>query len=374
MVSKRICIGVWLCSVFSFVALSFVAQGEEQEFLFESVRTLGRGRTFVAAYDSDEASRLNPATLGESGVRYQLRPLEFNGIVGENTVTTINDLTALTSTNDGIGFLRKFSDKFGKRQYLRLQGGILSQRFGRLEISPVVSTASWLELDRPPFPQMQWESDSFAGANISYGYPISPTLAVGATVRPMERFYIAGTLGFMDIFEFLPPAETKFEDIAPIRQGRGYGVDIGTIWKPRPTLRLGLTVQNVGDTGFSGENGKQAPPNIRQVISTGMLLRQSWRRFDFDYSVDIQDLMNRRGVNNLRLLHLGTEFGTKVFSRDHDFGVTVGLNEGYVTAGLFIDLWVMRIDFINYTAELGESPGQKKDKRWGLAARSSITF
>lgn len=366
-------------TVFSFalsialLANSQASWGEEIRRLFESPRALGRGGTFVAAFDSNEASRQNPATLIEADISFQLRPFEGDLFIGENTLDTIDDLLDLSSTSDSFGFLRKFDSKFGKVQYFRGLLSFLSMRFGRFEFSPFAQNASSIEPKSEAIPKMQWESDTLAGLNLSYAFPLMTNLNMGVTLRPFYRLYVKGAVEAMDIIDFLPPSTTEFEDLSPVLSGTGMAMDIGTIWKPSESFRLGLTIQNVGDGGYFAENEKNPPP-LRQVISLGVLYRWVAPWFNLDFSYDIQDLENRQEVDFLRLIHWGLEIGTSVFSRDNDFGLLFGINEGYLTYGGYFDLFLFRIDITNYAVEQFILPGQEIDRRWAISAKTSITF
>lgn len=354
--------------------VSCPAGAAEREALFVSPRAAGRGDTFVAAFDSNEATRLNPATLAESRSTFQLRFLQFDGIVGQNSMDTMSDLMNMGSVDDGLGFLRSFDDKFGKRQYLRGQLSALSMRIKSFEVQLFGTNASWLELRDPTTPQAEFESDTMAGVQFSYARPLGSQLILGATFRPMYRLYIHGQMSFTDIVEFVPPSATEFDDYAPLQSGQGYGGDLGLIWRPKPALRLGVTVQNVGDTAFENSDKTKTPPKLESVVSTGGLYRMKFGAWDLDLSAEMRDLMNRQGLNLTRLLHAGAEFGRSFYGKDHDVGATAGVREGYLTAGAFIDAWAFRLDISNYAVELGETPGQRMDRRWAGTLQSTMSF
>ena len=63
----------------------------------------------------------------------------------------------------------------------------------------------------------------------------------------------------------------------------------------------------------------------------------------------------------MRLIHVGTEFGTSYFTRDNDIGVLAGLNEGYFTTGGYLDFWIARFTATYYAVELGEYPVEETD-------------
>lgn len=348
-------------------------QGLEQDWLFDSPRVWGRGRTFVAAPDSDEASQFNPAALGQGDVTFQLRFLDANVMVGENTVSTIGDLMQAASTSNAFGLLQKFDQKFGEKQYAKLGGSILSLRFGGFEIFPFFVNESFMQFGNPSTPEVEWMVDTVTGVGFAYGMQLGKGISLGLSYRPLYRNHIAGRIEFLDIVEMLSPDTTQFQDFTPMTSGMGHGVDFGAIWSPKPEFRLGLTIRNLGDTAITGAEDK-TPPAIRQNISLGMMARTVLWGFDLDYYLDLHSLMNRDGLSLLRLINTGVEFGKSLFTRDHDIGLTFGINEGYFTMGGFLDLYLFRLDLVNYGVEYGHNPGQKQDRRWGISLKSNMTF
>lgn len=345
---------------------------EDSGFILESPRALGRGGARVAALDSDEAVRINPATLGETKVKFQIRWFDLDLMVSENTISTISDILDTLSNPQGIASLKKFSENFGKTQFGRGQFSLFSMRFGGFEINPFVSNSAFLNLETPELPQIAWKNDTIAGLNLSYGRQISPSLSLGVTIRPVFRMYVAGSVG-TDTFMDLASQKTKFDDISPIKNGVGIGGDLGLVYTPFAVHRFALTFHNLGDTSYSSGT-KKLPPVLRQRLSLGYMNRIKIFWGELDSYVDFQDLENRDGHPVLRLFHTGMEWGTSFFTRDHDAGLTLGLHEGYVTAGLFMNFYILRLDISHYTEETGYSVGQSPDNRWAMTLRSSMTF
>jgi len=359
------------------MAWAGIVRAEEQTNLFESPRVSGRGRAHVAAYDSDDATRFNPATLAEPKLKFQLRPAQFDLFVGENSINLINDLVKVSSSSNsgGDGMVQFLSQlDFGQRLYGRGQLGLLAMRFGGFELSPFFVGEMAFDLHNPVLPGAAWRIDSVAGMGMSYGWFWRPNLAVGVTVRPLHRWYTSSEMGLVDILDYTSSSGSdKASDTFRLLSGWGVGVDTGLIWLPTPTTRVGVTVLNVGDTGYFQDTGEQ-PPNIQQTINVGALHRAALGKWNWDWYLDGQGLMNRGGINLVRLIHGGTELGYRLWSRDNDLGLVAGLNEGYTTYGLFADLWLLRLDVTNYAVEVGHYPGQIIDRRWGATLRTSMTF
>lgn|GEM_PF-1188855 len=350
-----------------------ISQAEEQQRVLESPRHLGRGNTFVAALDSDDATKANPATLAETKLVWQLRWLELGLMPGQNSIDTITDLTSIDGSETAVTLLQKFQDKFGKRQSLRTQIMPLALRIMKFEFSPFMANDSYVDMRLPTTPEVTIHSDTMAGANVATAFTVGKAVSVGLNVRPMQRFYFAGSLAFADVVDFLPPTNSDISDSLPLKSGTAVGVDLGTTWTLNAAWRLGALIENLGYTS-SLDGGKDAPPPIPQRISAGMMYRKAWNPWHLDYFVDVQDLANVKAYNPMRLIHLGSELGRNLWSRDHDLGLLLGLNEGYFTGGAFLDFWLARLDIVNYAVELGEYPGQRMDRRWGTNLRVATTW
>ena len=191
------------------------AEGKKSTFL--SPRSLGRGGTFVAANDSSEARRLNPASMVDRDKKFQLSFFEVDFFGGQEVLSTLNDILQISVTSGGFDFFRKFDKKFGKKQYLRGQGSFLNLRYGSFEFDPFVVTSTELELKNPAVPEAEWLSDSLMGANFSFAYPASKKVSLGLTLRPYYRLYLAGDMSFSELMDFLPPASKKLTDLSPLK-------------------------------------------------------------------------------------------------------------------------------------------------------------
>lgn len=352
-----------------------VAAREQEEAVLESTRFHGRGGTYVAAYDSDDATRGNPATLAESNITFQLRWLQLDVMPGSNTVGLFSDILDLQggAGSSAVTALNTISDKLGKRLYGRGQLMPLALRFGPVEISPFASEAFFFDSRVPATPELEISSDTITGANFSIGIPVGKELMLGLTLRPMYRTRFSGKLAFSDIIGFIDDSNLELDDIIPREEGTQFAANVGAVWKPGKAWRFGLLADNVGYAGDFGEFSN-SPPNQQQKVSIGTNYRIDWKPWFWDWAFDYQDLLNPQGLHMLRLMHFGTELGRTYISRDTDLGLQLGINEGYFTTGAYVDVLIARLNVSYYAVELGEYPGQRKDRRWAFTLQSTMTF
>ena len=75
---------------------------------------------------------------------------------------------------------------------------------------------------------------------------------------------------------------------------------------------------------------------------------------------EITDVLNNRNGSIFKLFHLGGETHLKLLA------FRAGLNQGYWTAGLGIDLRFLTLDFASYGEELGLNAGSLEDRRYTM--------
>jgi hypothetical protein len=67
-------------------------------------------------------------------------------------------------------------------------------------------------------------------------------------------------------------------------------------------------------------------------------------------------------------IHLGTELSLPIID------LRAGINQGYMTYGIGINLLVFRIDAATYTEELGAYTGQSGQNRWLIGLSMDMSF
>ena len=123
--------------------------------------------------------------------------------------------------------------------------------------------------------------------------------------------------------------------------------------------QAGLSILDITDLDF-GDGGK-IPQRINLGISmqpkipyiTSCILALDYQDITGAYEQD--DSFGKR-------LHAGVEVG---LLKNH-FVVRGGLNQGYSSFGAEIDLWLLKLSYVNYTEEIGIYAGQDKDERQAL--------
>ena len=223
------------------------------------------------------------------------------------------------------------------------------------------------------------KGDVWATAGFVAGYSLDLNLLglnwkIGADLRPMYRMLFAN-IDANNIIDFADDIDSvKFDRLA----GFGLGFDLGvqTTWK---SLTFGVALKDVAGTTFhykyaeSDYKGKKIPgteTNLAEKFIVPMTLRTGVcfhpqlfysnfidPKFHIDYTLPLYNedkiIGSEKGTFWTNLC-LGTE--VTIFEI---LDLRAGLNGGYFSAGLGLDLWVFEISAALYSQELGAYAGHK---------------
>jgi hypothetical protein len=145
--------------------------------------------------------------------------------------------------------------------------------------------------------------------------------------------------------------------------GTGYGLDSGLLLElPGPTHATFSAVwHNIGQTKFTLLTGTTPPPPMDDNAVAGFSMLFDAKVFTFQPSIEYQHINLSQSEQLGKLIHAGAEL-TLVGG----LSIRGGVNQGYYTAGLGINLSYMQIDLATYGVELDTYPGQLEDRRYML--------
>lgn len=307
------------------------------------------GNAFTAVAGDGESLFYNPAALARvSGFHWTI----IDPRVGVNGPQAL-DVAAVAGTDGTMA--DKLNDLYGKSVWV---GGGSKTSF----VVPNFGVAAYangdigLNLQNPAYPQMNLNYLFDYGIAIGSAVDLIPSIwSVGLTARRVNRTGANLPLG---------PSILATLDMDSIQghlkdRGTGYGLDFGTMITVPSPIRptIAFTIRDLGYTTFSFDEGLRAPPRsepdmtLGASISIDTLLATITPSFDYRY-------LDRPEIQTGKKVHLGLEFDLPLLS------LRVGLNQGYYTAGVGLDMGIISIDAATYGVELGEYPGQLEDRRY----------
>jgi hypothetical protein len=183
---------------------------------------------------------------------------------------------------------------------------------------------------------------------------------VGASAKVIQRQGVKKTFTALDI------ASGNFDPLEDMEKTDDLSLDAGAkLNLPLPLKpTMAVVVQNITDLDF-GTLGK-----IPQQVNAGVAINPSIiGLLSTSWVIEVDDLTKQVGGEEdfYKRVHLGAELRLpKILS------LRGGVNQGYFTAGLTLNFWILRVDGAIYTEEIGTYAGQRDDRRY--AAQISLGF
>lgn len=342
---------------------------EEQPRNYRGIRSAGMGGLITTTGNYGEALFGNPARLSEVDDS-KLTLLEVLAEINSNLMSDSAALGNLRAAS-GPDTIANASQIIGRNEHARLQLmtayynptfiGNLGFGFGLL-----LSTHANLGVDYTTTIDNQIIADM--GPNFGFSYPfLDHALTIGLNLHLLYR---VASDGMIDSLHFLTGSKLTLQNFG--RQGIGVDADLGAYyhipWEiPFMRIAVGASINGLLKSHYNMpfqllSNVQGAPVNNDRVLNYGF-------RFDFPdwgwftapiFSIEMQDNGDtQKRMSFAKRTHLGTEAKLgRVFS------LRLGLNQGYGTIGLGIDLPVVKLDLATYGEELAGNAGQREDRRF----------
>ena len=336
---------------------------------YTSARANGMGGVRYTTGMFDENFFGNPAKTSDN----PHWRLDIINLLFEVNSGSIKNLGKLTKSGDTI---ENVASTAGTNNHVRIQTVIpafYSPHFFDVRNSFAVGLVHSTQADIGLRKDMALEPNVFTdiGPAVTFSRKFLPEerLAVGVTAHYVYR---AATRGDYSTIDYIRGNNFKsVKDIAG--EGADADADIGMRhninWSPSGwELQDAFTINNVKggkyDQKLNLMSGDQPlPVSQPRTYNAGLAARKpGFLGFSTStFAFEVQDIGNNSGGSLFRLLHLGGELGIK----DYIF-LRAGVNQGYLTAGVGLDLPVLKLDFATYGEEMSLNAGGQEDRRYAL--------
>ena len=342
-----------------------------------STRALGMGNAFIAVADDHNGLFYNPASLA---LRKKGRIHTFlRGGIDADYLTFADDLDAADGDATATGAV--LDQYAGDHLYARAPtlGAVwVRPRWGigfipvdlSTEITPNRTAGTTLSVN------------AYLDTTLAYGYgrfvnwgKLKKQLAIGGTIKAIHRAYYsdvitAGSLATGD----------EVFDLNKAAEGMTIDLDIGALYIPKIKSKwmkkyfkpsFAAVLRNVGDYGFPmqfevfNDENPSEPPDLQRRLDLGAKfdLYKLWV-FDPKFAVDIKDI-GHDNWNELKGFHAGVELFWKMYNwwKGH---WSVGVNQGYWTAGFGAKLGFFQLELASWGEEMGAGSEREESRRYIL--------
>ncbi len=219
-----------------------------------------------------------------------------------------------------------------------------------------------MQFSDPTFPTFHMNLISEYGYVVGGAFSLGSETSLGISARHIKRWGGDKDIDMMSLVGSSSDgvASSNFQD-----HGVGHGLDLAFMTTLNHPMKPTLSVvwQDVGVTTFNLTSGVAPPPPQYDNLIFGAAIKQELGIFSFTHAFEYK-FIRTSGYDLSKKLHLGTEasFGP--------LDIRGGINQGYVTYGVGLDLLFFQLDAAAYATELGTYAGQSRSDRYTV----SLTF
>jgi hypothetical protein len=355
--------------ILSGIALvSSIGQAQELQWTHYGVRPQAMGNAFVSVVDDYNTLYYNPAGLARIK-KWDGELINPTMVIAQNTTSLISDIVALAQGDGGgtSGVLDLFKAQAGKAQFIGLQ---LSPHLIFPNFGFGVSAQFNNQMAFTRFPSVGIDAGMKLIMPFSFAFnALENRLSYGFTVKGLFQTGIVHEFSLQDL-EYLGGSEggeanqASLDDF--IQGGPAVGVDTGILFTPIQTMKptLGISITDFGGTVYQefkiGGQVAAKPATRLPSLNVGFSMRPYEKTSQYLLvAVDMHAV--NQPINFSKKLNLGAEYGLGTI-----FKAQAGLHQGYLTAGLQLDVGLLNLKLATFAEELSAVAGGIADRRYAV--------
>ena len=397
-------------TLFIFTAISTLSFSTDDyaKSSYKSIRSMGMGGTNVVAGFDESALLYNPALLKVmKGHKISLPSFavsansdtfdlidamqdlsdDANNIIDEQNMLKLMQAylngTTEVVTDDGQSVTineakHKIPDKY-LRGELNSFTGFVTEGFGFGVFSNFKSNQIGLSGNKIN-PSIVINGEGNVEIPVGVAFKVFDRVNLGASVRGIASYKANSTLHYVELSDLADDSlsDEQKMSIMNVEEAVGYGVNLGAVVElgglnaavsirdPFSKVQTSKYVKNdSNEYELQDVDNKSLPTNLSLGLSNRPYIDGKQRKFF--WAVEVENLLNKDlngdgydDKNFYKKIHAGTEYYL-LDSSWLDLKLRAGINQGYLTYGASVKLFVVELEYANYTEELGPHSGMDKN-------------
>ncbi|MDZ4677997.1 MAG: hypothetical protein SGI74_10890 [Oligoflexia bacterium] len=342
-----------------FTCLTTTATANEIVENWQSARAMALGNAYTAIVSDKDALFYNPAALNKiRGLHLTL----LDPAIASDALNGYQLYKDFTGSNYSTA-IRNF---YGKQIWAGISDS-LAFSMPNFAIAGYSYTNFFLNLHNPAYSNVTFSATSDYGIIGGMGASLLPgdALRLGFAIKRVTRYGGRVTLGPSTLATLSNSELTSLIAVS----GTGYGLDGGLLIElPAPASpTFSLVWQDIGQTRFTPTTGLRAPPALDNNAVAGYSMLFDWTLIKFRPSFEYRhiNLQNEQGGKKI---HLGAELTLL------NIDIRGGVNQGYLSYGVGVDLKYIRVDASSWGTELDTYAGQREDRRYMVQFTLDLNF
>lgn len=341
---------------------SCISEGQTQSpaYSTRNLRSRAMGGVYLPFARGVDASFSNPAALARDR-EIEIRILEI--YAGMNTFLLDNQEDFQSIDPNQPQTLNPF---YGERVWLQagVKGGFSMPGFALTYANDSEVTA---ELHNPVLPEFETYFRNDEALYMSGAWELGQGLYLGTSVKRLRRW--GGHIQNLAVGDIVDAADANavgqyFDD-----KGTGFGIDMSLMFVRDTQLNptFVMAAYDIGSTTFKRNAGTRGITSLGTDFTVGGGISMGEPGLDLQLGFEVRHLQNTE-MDLGKKIHVGAEVSLANLS------ILGGFNQGYMSYGAAVDLWLLSLEAISYTEELGYFPGQSAEPRYMVSLKLDLGF
>lgn len=382
-----------LCLLFAFFTPAFAEEGvisytTENEWHSPSISASGG----IGAYSDNYADQFfsDPSILAQNKRAFILQFFGLGVYYSKGLSDTVSDVMEISDSNNSAGGNKQMIDTMNKLSKIfgrRISGGIAANfvtlKMGRITLVPYFVGTLKSAARVPSYPRISATADGYGGVGVGYSQSLSKEWDVGVTARPGYRYFAIGAVDAAKVGEDLTGTSSESSEsssssaLGEFGSGLYLPIDFAVGYMPHKQFRLNLVMRNVGGAPAISSADTKPPVYPMKINLGGSYLAVEKGQHKLIVATELQDvrnlfaytgaLFNRWQWAAIYKYRLGSRSDTTV-------GVNTGIQSGYFSGGLFLDVIIAKLEASMYAVEGGAYAGQDAEIRTALKLSTQLAF